>query len=99
MTEGNEAHVHHLLVYLCDGLSEAHVGNGGDCRDGVANEVVECRGGTLIAAWAVGGEVSVYARVFETSFVRHINIYVSRQCGLPIWRGRISRVSGHGTTL
>ena len=58
MTEGNEAHVHHLLIYLCNGLNDIHVGNGGDCEDGVANEVAECRGGTIIAAWAVGGEVS-----------------------------------------
>ena len=55
---GNEAHVHHLLIYLCDGLNHTHVGNGGDCDgDNVANEVSECRGGTVIAAWAVGAEV------------------------------------------
>ena len=58
VTEGNEAHVHHLLIYLCDGLNHTHVGQGGDCEDGVANEVAECRGGTIIAGWAVGGEVS-----------------------------------------
>ncbi|CAI8042465.1 DBH-like monooxygenase protein 1 homolog, partial [Geodia barretti] len=60
VTKGNDAHVHHLLVYLCDSLNETHVGNGGSCRDGVANEVVECRSGVLIAAWAVGGETFVY---------------------------------------
>ena len=58
MTEGNEAHIHHLLIYLCDGLNHTHVGNGGDCDNNVANEVAECRGGTIIAAWAVGAEVS-----------------------------------------
>ena len=58
MTEGNDAHVHHLLIYLCEGLENAHVGNGGGCDDdNVANEVKSCRGGVLIAAWAVGGEV------------------------------------------
>ena len=57
MTEGNDAHVHHLLIYLCEGLNDTHVGNGGDCEGNVANEVAECRGGTIIAAWAVGGEV------------------------------------------
>ena len=58
MTEGSAAHVHHFLIYVCTGLNDTHVGNGGDCDDDVANEVQECRGGTLIAAWAVGGEVS-----------------------------------------
>ena len=61
MTEGNEAHVHHLLIYLCEGLNDTHVGNGGPCDDGVANEVQECLRGTLIAAWAVGGEVRFFA--------------------------------------
>ena len=60
MTEGNDAHVHHLLVYLCDSINDTHVGNGGDCEEGVANEVAECRRGTLIAAWAVGGEVKCH---------------------------------------
>ena len=58
MTEGNEAHAHHLLIYLCTGVTEDHVGNGGSCDGDVAREVQECRGGVLIAAWAVGGEVS-----------------------------------------
>ena len=58
VTKGNDAHVHHLLIYLCDGLNNTHVGVGGVCDDNVANEVEECRGGTVIAAWAVGGEVS-----------------------------------------
>ena len=58
MTEGNDAHVHHLLIYLCDGVNDTHVGNGGECDEGVPEAVSACRGGTLIAAWAVGGEVS-----------------------------------------
>ena len=57
-TEGNEAHVHHLLVYLCDGINETHVGKGGECEEGVPEAVAACRQGTLIAGWAVGGEVS-----------------------------------------
>ena len=60
MTEGNEAHVHHFLIYLCSSINETHVGNGGPCDDGVPEAVAACRGGTLIAAWAVGGEVSLY---------------------------------------
>ena len=58
ITKGNEAHVHHLLIYLCDGLSDTHVRASGDCIDGVAQRVRECLRGTLIAGWAVGGEVS-----------------------------------------
>ena len=59
MTEGNEAHVHHLVVYMCSGLNDSHVGNGHDCENGnVAVQVQQCRGGTYLAAWAVGGEVS-----------------------------------------
>ena len=34
------------------------MGSGGDCEVDVAQEVRECRGGVLFAAWAVGGEVS-----------------------------------------
>ena len=60
MTEGNEAHVHHLLVYTCNSLNDTHVGTGGECYEGVANEVNECTSDTLIAAWAVGGEVSLF---------------------------------------
>ena len=50
--------MHHLLVYLCDDLNHTHVGVGGECDDDVADEVEECRAGTVIAAWPVGGEVS-----------------------------------------
>ena len=59
MTEGNEAHVHHLLIYLCEGVNETHLGNGGDCDGDIAEEVQDCRGGLLFAAWGVGGEVSL----------------------------------------
>ena len=58
VTEGNEAHVHHLLVYVCDSINDTHLGNGGVCEDGVPEAVAACRNGVIIAAWAVGGEVS-----------------------------------------
>ena len=59
MTEGNEAHVHHLIIYLCSSVNETHVGNGGECDSSVGSDIVEvCRNGLIIAAWAVGGEVS-----------------------------------------
>ena len=58
VAEGNEAHVHHLLIYLCEGINDTHVGISGECEEGLPEELDACRGGTLIAAWAVGGEVS-----------------------------------------
>ena len=58
MTEGNEAHVHHLLIYLCDTISEHDVGNGGPCEIVVPRQVSACRDGALVGGWAVGGEVS-----------------------------------------
>jgi hypothetical protein len=59
VTEGNEAHVHHLVVYICSGINDSHIGNGGDCKDDAFEfQVRRCRSGTFIAAWAVGGEVS-----------------------------------------
>ena len=35
------------------------MGTGGECEEGVGDEVKECRAGIVIAAWAVGGEVSL----------------------------------------
>ena len=35
------------------------MGTGGECEEGVGDEVGECRAGLILAAWAVGGEVSV----------------------------------------
>ena len=67
VTQGNEAHVHHLVVTLCTGLNDSHVGNGADCEsDTVAFQVQQCRGGVTLAAWAVGGEVSVVHGIIIT---------------------------------
>ena len=57
---GNEnfAYVHHMLVYLCAGLNDTEVNDSAPCTGGVGESVAECRGGELIAGWAVGGEVS-----------------------------------------
>ena len=35
------------------------MGAGGECEEGVGDEVKECRAGLVLAVWAVGGEVSV----------------------------------------
>ena len=47
-----------MLVYICGSLNETQVNDSGPCNGGVGESVAECRGGELIAGWAVGGEVS-----------------------------------------
>lgn len=54
VTPANTAHVHHMLVYICDSLNTTDPG--GPCDD-VSDGLSSCLGGTLIAAWAVGGQV------------------------------------------
>ena len=55
--EGNEAHVHHMLVYLCNELNTTDPD--GPCHT-VSDSLTNCFSGLLIGAWAVGGEVSFY---------------------------------------
>ena len=55
--EGNEAHVHHMLIYLCDELNTT--APDGLCHD-VDESLSNCFSGLLIAAWAIGGEVGFY---------------------------------------
>ena len=66
---GNEAHVHHLVVYLCTGLDDTQVGNGGECEEGVGDKIKECRSGTILAGWAVGGEVSLFNITYHYSSI------------------------------
>ena len=54
MTEGNTAHVHHMLVYLCSSLNASH--SGGVCSDVISS--INCSNATLLAGWAIGGEVT-----------------------------------------
>ncbi len=56
----NTANVHHFLIYECDSLNNSHVGFSAPCNiEGpTGNEVSACRGGVLLAGWAVGGRVS-----------------------------------------
>ena len=54
MTEGNTAHVHHMIVYLCSSLNTSN-SNGGVCDDVVSG--FDCSNATTIAGWAIGGEV------------------------------------------
>ena len=51
--------VHHIIVYLCDGMNltgHPDVGVGHTC-DSIAEEIQPCRLSTFLAAWAVGGNV------------------------------------------
>ena len=51
--------VHHILVYLCEGMNltgHPDVGVRQEC-DNIAEEVQPCRFSTLIAGWAIGGNV------------------------------------------
>ena len=57
ITEGNTAYVHHMLMYLCSELNHTLVGQSAEC-DSAHVEIQECKGGHLIGAWAVGGNVS-----------------------------------------
>ena len=55
--------MHHILVYLCSNLNHTHIGASSEC-DNANIAIGLCRGGgTLIAAWAVGGNVRVHTSV------------------------------------
>ncbi len=61
ITPGNTENVHHILVYECSDLDATYVGYSALCdAEGVAAMMVsQCRQGTLISGWAVGGGVSL----------------------------------------
>jgi hypothetical protein len=62
ITEGNEAYVHHMIIFLCDGLVDADLGPGGHCYNSnhSSDGIMACTGSTYIAAWAVGGSDFYY---------------------------------------
>ena len=68
-------HVHHILVFLCEGLNytgHSEVGARREC-DGISLEVEPCRFSTVIAAWAIGGSVSIHLIIYmHTSYIRII---------------------------
>ena len=58
--KGNEGFVHHLTMFECDGnFTEEHFNQGVECsrRPDNNSSYPECISSTLIATWAVGGEV------------------------------------------
>ncbi len=51
---GNEAHVHHMLIYSCNGKNmSAYVNAGANCFTGDTTPIQTCT--TVVAAWAMGG--------------------------------------------
>ena len=58
-------YVHHLLVHSCDTLDEVDLTQGGPCGS-VNRAVAACRIGPVVAAWAVGGQVSYIKFIVQT---------------------------------
>ena len=59
ITPNGFQYAHHMLIYLCDFLNETMVGTSAPCGGIAGAFVSECRQGSLIAGWAVGGTVSI----------------------------------------
>ena len=57
ITPESRRHVHHMVVYLCDGMNltgSPDLNIKQEC-DGISEQTQPCRASTVIAAWAVGG--------------------------------------------
>ena len=73
------AHVHHMILYVCDGLDSLYDQltpeqlDGGPCFSGASGLLGVCSGRTIIAAWAVGGQVRVYACNVSFEICLYIN--------------------------
>ena len=58
ITPNNTAFVHHIIVYLCGALVNITEGTSSECTGQITLDPInECRRGTAIGGWAVGGEV------------------------------------------
>ena len=59
--EGNEGIVHHMLLYECsDDFPRSNLSYEGEMRSpDMPPAVRQCAGPSVIAAWAIGGQVSV----------------------------------------
>ena len=61
-----------MILYSCNGLDSQldqltpEQLAGGPCSDGATASALEsCRGQTIIAAWAIGGQVSTYCMFYR----------------------------------
>ena len=73
ITPGNEPYLHHVLVYICDGLDGVDITVEGPCSS-ADQRIQRCLSELLVGAWAVGGEVSahffhLYQMITNTSTV------------------------------
>ncbi|EDV25402.1 uncharacterized protein TRIADDRAFT_55461 [Trichoplax adhaerens] len=60
ITKGNEGVVHHMTLYECESDPKWH-GYSSDCSSrNMPLHLTRCRGGAVVAGWAVGGESSVF---------------------------------------
>ena len=57
ISPGSEPYVHHLLIYVCDGLDGLDLTTEQGACDTLDQRIRSCVGGLLVGAWAVGGEV------------------------------------------
>ena len=58
ITEDSSPHVHHILVYLCGTIEPSTLNSTGSRCDSAPADVRGCRY-QAIAAWAIGGTVSL----------------------------------------
>ena len=70
------AHVHHILVYICAGLNATQVNNSAPCIGNIGESLDECRGGEIIASWAVGGGVSSVAYLVTKYLAFEMRVYI-----------------------
>ena len=57
LQENTSDHVHHILVYKCDDLTNSSGANSSDVCEELHAEARRCRINLLIAGWAVGAQV------------------------------------------
>ena len=57
LQENTSNHVHHILVYKCDDLTDSPAANSSDVCEELHAEARRCRINLLIAGWAVGAQV------------------------------------------
>ena len=75
--EGNEGIVHHMLLYECsDDFPRSNLSYEGEMRSpDMPPAVRECAGPSVIAAWAIGGQVSVKKYdIFNLTIVHSIRM-------------------------
>ena len=53
-------HIHHILIYKCDDLTNSSAANTSDVCDDVHPEADRCRVNLLIGGWAVGAGVRIH---------------------------------------